>query len=215
LYKADLVGNIILGCQKPGLSLDTHTYYRGAFNVFNNTFYGNELRPGTADSGAEVLVQAMNAGTTLTLANNIMAHLAVTGSQSSSLSVQIGFAGSFAHHHNLFWNSAGSAASLVYNMGALHTAGTIASYESTGLASEPLFINTNDLPTTVSRESGGSPEGLGLTLSSPAINKGADLGPLYAQDIQGLARPQGAAWDMGAYETVISPGPPTNVHVIP
>jgi hypothetical protein len=40
-----------------------------------------------------------------------------------------------------------------------------------------------------------------LQSTSPAINTGANLGAPYYIDKDGISRPQGSAWDIGAYET--------------
>jgi hypothetical protein len=39
-----------------------------------------------------------------------------------------------------------------------------------------------------------------LTASSSAINNGTNLGSTYNLDFDGISRPQGSAWDIGAYE---------------
>lgn len=39
-----------------------------------------------------------------------------------------------------------------------------------------------------------------LAAGATAINAGADLGSTYNKDILGISRPQGAGWDIGAYE---------------
>lgn len=42
---------------------------------------------------------------------------------------------------------------------------------------------------------------LHLAAHSPAVNRGVDLsGSGFASDLEGVARPQGSAWDIGAYE---------------
>ena len=46
----------------------------------------------------------------------------------------------------------------------------------------------------------GTASALRLTASSPGLNTGADLGASYNTDILGTSRPQGAAYDIGAYE---------------
>ena len=53
----------------------------------------------------------------------------------------------------------------------------------------PLFINSTANDYT-------------LQSGSPAINAGATLGAPYNVDILGVSRPQGAAWDIGAYEII-------------
>lgn len=42
-----------------------------------------------------------------------------------------------------------------------------------------------------------------LTSSSPCINAGATIGSTYESDFIGTSRPQGAAWDIGAYEYIL------------
>ncbi len=54
-------------------------------------------------------------------------------------------------------------------------------------ASDPLFTNAQNGLFT-------------LQSGSLAINRGADLGVPYNVDIAGIPRPQGGAWDIGAYE---------------
>jgi Kelch motif protein/galactose oxidase-like protein len=59
----------------------------------------------------------------------------------------------------------------------------------TTIESEPLFVNSN-------------PEGFDAHLQSgsPAIDAGLNLSSFFTVDKEGTARPQGAAWDIGAYE---------------
>lgn len=44
-----------------------------------------------------------------------------------------------------------------------------------------------------------------LTENSPALDAGTDLGPNYNMSINGVSRPQGAGWDIGAYEMIFGP----------
>jgi hypothetical protein len=63
----------------------------------------------------------------------------------------------------------------------------------------PLFVN--------------SPLDLHITFGSPAMDNGITL-PGFSTDHDGVTRPQGPAWDIGAYEIRI-PGPPTLISVLP
>ena len=48
-----------------------------------------------------------------------------------------------------------------------------------------------------------SPEGLAKfppSGTSPTVDQGTSLAPLFTTDILGVTRPQGKAWDIGAYE---------------
>lgn len=53
-----------------------------------------------------------------------------------------------------------------------------------------------------------------LSRSSPATDVGIDLGSNYNMDIVGTTRPQGSAWDIGAYEA-LGPSPPQNLRIQP
>lgn len=58
---------------------------------------------------------------------------------------------------------------------------------------------------------------LRLTSSSPSRDAGLDLSSLFTTDKDGVSRPQGSAWDIGAYEFAAAgagPGPPTNLRVV-
>ncbi|UCH66419.1 MAG: Ig-like domain-containing protein [Ignavibacterium sp.] len=48
-------------------------------------------------------------------------------------------------------------------------------------------------------------EDFSLQSSSPAIDEGLPLGTPYSFDIEGVSRPQGAGWDIGAYEILNGP----------
>jgi len=61
-------------------------------------------------------------------------------------------------------------------------------WEPTAQNSDPLFVNpVSDF---------------NLQASSPAIDNGVDLGSQYNLDFDGLTRPQGSGWDIGAYEYI-------------
>lgn len=62
---------------------------------------------------------------------------------------------------------------------------------------DPLFVNANDADGT-DNIFANADDGYTLQSGSPAINTGAAVS--LATDITGLARPQGAAFDIGAYE---------------
>ena len=67
-------------------------------------------------------------------------------------------------------------------------------YEDNGLSGDPLFTSLV------------APHNYRLQASSTAINAGATLGASYSVDILGTSRPQGASWDMGAYEYDLGQG---------
>ena len=54
-----------------------------------------------------------------------------------------------------------------------------------------------------------------LGAASQAVNAGADLGSLYNIDAEGISRPQGSAWDIGAFEYAASGAPDTTSPAAP
>ncbi len=62
------------------------------------------------------------------------------------------------------------------------------------------------MPTTGTASSGGN---YSLLLDSVAINNGLDLSSTgFSDDYDGISRPKGLAWDIGAYEYVSATPPP-------
>lgn len=62
-------------------------------------------------------------------------------------------------------------------------------YEDNGVAGDPKFSNVSSAPYAFDLQS-----------DSTAVNAGAAIGALYNTDVASVSRPQGAAWDIGAYE---------------
>ena len=72
-----------------------------------------------------------------------------------------------------------------------------------GYMTNPLFLSSTDFQ---------------LQATSPAIDKGtSSISPLtFTTDNAGVARPQGSAWDIGAYEFIgVKPLPPKNLKITP
>jgi parallel beta-helix repeat protein len=89
--------------------------------------------------------------------------------------------------NNILYQNAG----VIQNQGS----GTII---SNNLTLDPLFVNT-------------ATKNFSLKAGSPAIDKGMPLSEVF-DDFAGLARPQGPAYDIGAFEyTGTAPVPPTNL----
>jgi chitodextrinase len=84
--------------------------------------------------------------------------------------------------------------------------------------SHPSFIDPNARPTgfigTYGTDRRPNNDALALGPTSTALNAGATLSSAYSGSINSLARPQGAAWDIGAYEMSAGAGslaPPTSL----
>ena len=54
---------------------------------------------------------------------------------------------------------------------------------------------------------------LRLQSDSPAVNTGTTISG-FTNDYDNISRPQGSAWDIGAYEFSLPPAPPTNLEII-
>jgi len=103
--------------------------------------------------------------------------------------------------NNIFWNN---GSSITVNGGTITSSNNICSSTNTGcsLFSDPRFVNaaTNDFH---------------LQASSPAIDSGLIL-PGVTTDFDGVSRPQGSAYDIGAYEYKAgnsAPAAPANLRI--
>jgi hypothetical protein len=117
-----------------------------------------------------------------------------------------------SHSNNVFRRTSGTT--LVTKSGTSYTAGTLTTYETTALSSDPLFVNPSSLPTGFA---GGVPNTTGLSLQSgsPSIDSGASLGSTYQLSINNVVR--SGSWDRGTYEAgATAPlDAPTNLRIIP
>ena len=101
-----------------------------------------------------------------------------------------------------------------YNISWLESPSGFASVGSGNIASgnvvaDPKFVggtgatfNVLLAPTWFDSQGHPNNSGFNLTASSPAIDAGLDMGSPFNVDVEGVSRPQGAAWDIGAYEYV-------------
>ncbi len=95
-------------------------------------------------------------------------------------------------------NSAASATGLAMDNNLFFNGGAAISYgqnhpasaDTHSITADPQFVNA----------SGTSPTDFELQAASPAVNKGANLGASNAHDFDGASRPEGAAYDIGAFE---------------
>lgn len=178
-------------------------YKKGAKNlkVYGNILFDNSSAGGLSLSG--------NSGTLDLLAyNNTFFNTFVDlGSHSSTVNT-------FEFKNNI----------IQYGSGQLRNASAIQSQSNNLLvSSNPGFKDTNSKPTgfigTYGVNLRPNTDGLSLNSGSSAINGGATLASAYAGSINSVSRPQGAAWDIGAYElstTTVTPlNSPTNLRIVP
>lgn len=202
----DIYGNLIAGSTYAGIWLWSRALYSGNINIYNNTLYDNN-RVGTVSwlSGGQILVDADSDAVNLNVRNNLLVSRA---NNTSGLYIQSGYTGSVLHDHNLYWHTSGSTAPAIFDRGTAYTVANALSFEPTARNTDALLINGLLLPTSISSTNGAAPDGLSLQAGSPAIDTGATLLGPFAIDIDGIIRPQGSAWDIGAYEIAGAPPPP-------
>lgn len=115
---------------------------------------------------------------------------------------------SFSIDANVYYQTSGTTSirfrSIVYSAPTW-----IAANEPHSTTSQPLFISysPNSINNDLHLRSG----------DTVAVDHGLSLASYFTTDKDGVSRPQGAAWDIGAYEyqtTSAAPAPPTNLTIV-
>ena len=183
-------------------------------SIYNNTFFEN-----CADYGsAEVYIGTRASMPSVEFRNNLIS----AGTGRYALWDNSG--GSLAHSHNLFYRPDGGT--LVRNGGSSYSASGLAAWESTGLAANPGFKNSANLPTGFSGTYGDNlipnADGLSLRPDGNAVEEAQTLAASFAGAInlsgQGGGALRTAPWDIGAYElTAVAGGqvpvPPSRLRI--
>ncbi len=181
----------------------TNGIYTGSvFKIYNNTFFiaGNA-------AGYNFLINlAQDIGSpTLDLRNNIFYSDDVTCIH-DMLGGKI-----TTKNYNLYYRTSGASDTVINNGGSTYTRSTVTNWDSNAQNANPNFKNTSNLPIDFSGIYGINmiPNTDGLSISAgSAIDTGINLGTSYNGAVNfsgtnlGLARPQGVAYDIGAYEYV-------------
>jgi len=207
---ADIYGNVVIGSQQPGLTVQAFDYFSGRFSICNNTFYDNNHGPSYA---GEIWVVDQNDNIELHLQNNIIVHKSNNG---VCLSVGSNYSGTLTHSHNLYWDTRGPSTVAIKSGQGQFTVANATDFEPTAQHADPQFENPSQLPGQVNSATGIHPDGLAPKVDSPAIDNGVDLGSSYASSVDLAPRPQAQAWDIGAYEVVQTetvPNPPEGLVV--
>jgi hypothetical protein len=161
--------------------------------------------------------------------NTLTGGLSLAGAASGNLDLRI--------YNNVFYNTWVDLGGHSMNVQTLEVRNNIIQYSSNQLrnggaitnqsnniltSSNPGFVNPNAKPTGFVGTHGvdlrPDTDGFSLTSGSAAVNGGAALGAAYASSINSATRPQGSAWDIGAYEFGTGsqpPAPPTNLRIVP
>jgi hypothetical protein len=108
------------------------------------------------------------------------------------------------HSNNIYYYPGGG--NIIYAAGTWYSAATLNTWEPTALIGDPSFVNSANLPTGFVGAFGvdmrPNSDGLNITAASPARDAGTALAAAYDSSINSITRPQGAGWDIGAYEFV-------------
>ena len=180
-----------------GLELEGLDANDGTYTIFNNTFYADSPAHTGIAPGGEIAF-GTNGVKSVTLENNIF--YGVSGSpcymyfDDNTAST----AGRVSFSNNLYFNAGKGPSGCNYVVGSIKVA-----TDAKGVNGDPTFVGLPAL-------------NFHLATGSSAIDAGMNTG--IAADFDGIIRPQGAAFDIGAFEFVSGssqqPAPPTNVHVV-
>lgn len=156
------------------------------FRVYNNTFYGNAGAVGTA--GIAVYMNLENAGTgsglVMDIRNNIFQGVATAIAR---------------------FNSASTTMTVDYDVGYNLGSGTEYSDSTSGASSYNTFAQWQGLGYDI-HGSNATPNLSATYVPKPvssAINAGTTLSTYFTVDYLGTPRPNGSAWDIGAFETIL------------
>jgi len=191
----DIYGNLIAQNQYHGIKFASSLADSLTARVYNNTFYQN-YEP---EWDSEIRVEANSADVSmLEIRNNIIY------ADSDTRCLIDDEENITNHSNNVYYRPGGGT--LVIADGVSYTASNVGSWEPTALTDDPLLENPSDLPTGFTGTFGvdikPNSDGLNITAGSPARDAGASLAAAYDSSINSANRPQGAGWDIGAYEFV-------------
>jgi hypothetical protein len=191
-----IYGNLVFGNTRgSGLELGRDLGSTNAIRVYNNTFVN---APVSIDNTLATF-------STLAVHNNVFYH---------STGVPFVDSGRVTAHSNNLYFSGGSV--FARSAGRDYGPSTVTNYEASAIASNPGFVNVT-LPPTGFTMTGGrlapSGDGLAPAAGAPTIDRGAALAAEFASSVNGVGRPQGRRWDVGAYElaTQAAPSPPADL----
>jgi hypothetical protein len=174
----------------------TNNSNTGAIRVYSGTsagdpmdirIYGNLVYNSTA-SGGFLIDQDLKNSISLVMYNNTFYNAPVIVDNSAAAFTAFEFKNNIVYHPG----------------GTPITGANRFTSASNNLTTNPSFKNAANLPTgftgTFAVNAAPNADGLSLQSTSAAINAGVALSSAYGSSINSLTRPQGAQWDIGAYE---------------
>jgi hypothetical protein len=175
--------------------------------IMNNTFIDNN------DNASNIRMDSFRASPTATgneIKNNIW-YNAGRGTSTPAISIDdsSGFtSSSFSFDADVYYQTSGTTS--IRFRGIVYTAPNwIAANEPHGTTAQPFFVSysPNNIKNNLHLQSG----------DTVAVDHGDSLTAYFTTDKDGVSRPQGSAWDIGAYEyqpASSTPAPPTNLTVV-
>jgi hypothetical protein len=180
--------NVFYGCDGAAVSVSANTTTTGAdykgLQLYNNTFFGNTLN--TTQGDINLSASSPRVITVTGMENNILSN--DNGAHIKTNSNTISFSN---FDYNLYYATATESWSY---QGASKTWAT---WKALGFDSHGIDGQNPQVTATGTIVSG-----------SPAIDAGTSLSSYFTTDILGTTRPQGSAWDIGAYEYSSGGSPP-------
>ena len=204
--------NLVVNIPCDGINLATVNANTGYVKVYNNVVRHAGAGPDQGGQNATCLNTNANASpsTPVQVFNNTFYDCGALGSSDS------GIASPFipTNFINNIIDATGSEPYFTSAAGSAHATGSNNLYFGRGNGPTQTTGNINADPLFVSAGTD-----FHLQASSPAVDAGTTMSALML-DIAGVSRPQGAAYDIGAYEqfaggsTVQRPNPPTNLNIV-
>jgi len=194
----EIYGNLIMNNKYKGIWLLSTLADTLSVKIYNNVLYQNYA---SSDYHEILISKNESIVTCMEIKNNII-YASSSGRPLTDMDGVI-----TDHSNNIYYRPGGGE--LVHITGTSYSAGNLSSWEPTAYSDNPDFKDTSNLPTGFKGIYGTDmePDSDGLSIESgSAIDNGADLGDLYRSAINfagksgEFTRPQGAAWDIGAYE---------------
>ena len=162
-------------------------------NASNMVFENNTVYSGDRNAACVILY---GEGDNVTVRNNIL-WKTVSGGQMvlwNNNATGLTLNGNQYYHGSITGVNIVKVNSTYYTLSKLKSAG----YENDGQEGNPLFVN--------------APKDFHLTLNSPCIDKGLDLG--YTSDYDMVSIPKGSGYDIGAFEFVHTISSPKNLTIL-